>query len=253
MPRQPTTLAKLTRPKLFRVIAHDRLFTRLDQELQNHPLVWIAGPPGSRKTALAASYAEARRLPNIRYQVDGGDAEPATFSHHLTIAGQAAAGRKRLGLPVFTPEYGPDLPGFTRRYFGELFAGLPTTTTLVLDNYQEVSADSSFHNVIQGAMIELPPGINLLVISHTPSMSFLRTADMSSRGARIPHQAALRVEKWLLCAEPVKMSSPGITRACGGVSNISLDPHPMVAIRLWPEGPWVRDMTGRWRDEVRLR
>ena len=168
MPRQPTTLAKLTRPKLFRVVDRDRLFTRLDQERQGRPIVWIAGPPGSGKTALTASYIEARGLPNIWYQVDGGDADPATFFHYLTIAGQAAAGRTRLRLPVFTPEYAPDLPGFTRRYFRELFAGLPTTTTLVLDNYQEVIADSSFHNVIRGAVIELPAGINLFVISHTP-------------------------------------------------------------------------------------
>ncbi|MDF0673956.1 MAG: BTAD domain-containing putative transcriptional regulator [Nitrospira sp.] len=168
MPRQPTTLAKLTRPKLFRVVARDRLFTRLDQERQSHPVVWIAGPPGSGKTALAASYTETRRLPNIWYQVDGGDADPATFFHYLTLAGQTAAGKKRLRLPVLRPEYAPDLPGFTRRYFRELFAGLPTTTTLVLDNYQDVIADSSFHNVIQGAVLELPAGINLLVISRTP-------------------------------------------------------------------------------------
>lgn len=175
MPRQPTNLAKLTRPKLFRVIARDRLFTRLDQERQSHPVVWIVGPPGSGKTALAASYIETRKLSNIWYQVDGGDADPATFFHYLTIAGQAAAGRKRLRLPAFTPEYALDLPGFTRRYFRELFAGLPTTTTLVLDNYQEVRADSSFHNVIHGAATELPVGINLLVISHvSPPQQYAR-------------------------------------------------------------------------------
>lgn len=169
MPRQPTTLAKLTRPKLFRVVARDRLYRRLDQERQSHPVVWIAGAPGSGKTALAASYIETRKLSNIWYQVDGDDADPATFFHYLTIAGQAAAGeKKRQRLPIFTPEYALDLPGFTRRYFRELFAGLPTTTTLVLDNYQEVTADSSFHNVVHGAATELPAGITLLVISHAP-------------------------------------------------------------------------------------
>lgn len=168
MTRQPTTLAKLTRPKLFRVVARDRLYRRLDQERQSHPVVWIAGPPGSGKTALVASYIETRKLSNIWYQVDGGDADPATFFHYLTIAGQAAAGKKRQRLPAFTPEYALDLPGFTRRYFRELFASLPTTTILVLDNYQEVKADSSFHNVIYGAATELPGVINLLVISHVP-------------------------------------------------------------------------------------
>jgi LuxR family transcriptional regulator, maltose regulon positive regulatory protein len=168
MSRQPTTLAKLTRPKLFRVVARDRLFRLLDEERLGRSVVWIAGPPGAGKTALTASYLEARKLPAIWYQVDGGDADPATFFHYLALAGRRAAGRKRLRLPVLTPEFASDLPGFTRRFFRELFTGLRTTTTLVLDNYQEVISESTFHSVIQGAVVELPAGINLIVISHIP-------------------------------------------------------------------------------------
>jgi LuxR family transcriptional regulator, maltose regulon positive regulatory protein len=90
------------------------------------------------------------------------------FSTILALAGRRAAGRKRLRLPVLTPEFASDLPGFTRRFFRELFTGLRTTTTLVLDNYQEVIPESTFHEVIQGAVVELPAGINLIVISHIP-------------------------------------------------------------------------------------
>lgn len=168
MQRQPTTLAKLTRPKLFGVVPRDRLFRLLDEERRNRSVVWIAGPPGAGKTALTASYLETRKLPGIWYQVDGGDADPATFFHYLALAGRTAAGRKTLRLPPLAPEFASDLPGFTRRFFRELFAGLRTTTTLVLDNYQEVTPESPFHGVIQGAMTELPAGIHLLVISHIP-------------------------------------------------------------------------------------
>ena len=168
MPRQPTTLAKLTRPKLFSVVARDRLFRRLDEERRSRSVVWIAGPPGAGKTALTASYLEGRKLPAIWYQVDGGDTDPATFFHYLALAGRTAAGRKRLRLPALTPEFASDLPGFTRRFFRELFTSLRTSTTLVLDNYQEVISESTFHSVIQGAVAELPAGINLIVISHIP-------------------------------------------------------------------------------------
>ena len=168
MKKQPTTLAKLTRPKLFRVVARDRLFRLLDEERLGRSVVWIAGPPGAGKTALTASYLEARKLPAIWYQVDSGDADPATFFHYMALAGRTAAGRKRLRLPVLTPEFAFDLPGFTRRFFRELFTGLRTTTTLVLDNYQEVISESTIHSVIQGAVVELPVGINIIVISHIP-------------------------------------------------------------------------------------
>jgi ATP/maltotriose-dependent transcriptional regulator MalT/DNA-binding SARP family transcriptional activator len=108
---------------------------------------------------------EARKLPGIWYQVDAGDADLATFFHYMAMAAQKAASRKRLRLPVLTPEYLSDLPGFTRRFFRELFTGLPATATLVLDNYQEVVSESAFHSVIKEAVEQLPTGINLIVSS----------------------------------------------------------------------------------------
>lgn len=78
-------------------------------------------------------------------------------------------------LPLLTPEYLPDLTGFTRRFFRTLLASVPATTVLVLDNYQEAAPESIFHTIIQGAVAEFPAGINLLAISRTdPPPQFAR-------------------------------------------------------------------------------
>jgi len=165
----------LSQPRIFNVVDRHRLFTLLDEERASRPVVWIAGPPGAGKTTLAASYAKARGLPAIWYQVDGGDTDIATFFYYMAQAGRKAAGRKRLVLPLLTPEYLPDLPKFTRRFFRTLFAALPATTILILDNYQETVPESIFHIIIQGAVMEFPTGTSLLAISRTdPPPQFAR-------------------------------------------------------------------------------
>jgi hypothetical protein len=56
-----STLAKLTRPKLHQVVPRERLFDTLDR-CRERPLTWVPGPPGGGKTALLASYLQARKL-----------------------------------------------------------------------------------------------------------------------------------------------------------------------------------------------
>lgn len=164
-----SNIAKLSRPNLYRVVARDRLFILLDKECNDHPVVWIKGPPGSGKTTLVASYLEERQLPAIWYQVDGGDSDLATFFYYMRLAGQQASTSKHLSLPLLTPEYLPDLSEFFRRFFRKLFAAIPETSILVFDNYQEMVPTSTFHNAIQGAIAELPKGIHIIVISHLES------------------------------------------------------------------------------------
>jgi hypothetical protein len=108
--------AKLTRPKLVAVVARERLYQLLDDRLA-HPTVWVAGPPGAGTTTLLSGYAESRERPTLWYQLDSGDADVATFFYYLGVAAQGPIiGRRAEPLPALTPEYLPDLAGFTRRF-----------------------------------------------------------------------------------------------------------------------------------------
>ena len=111
MPRRAARLAKLTRPRLHEVLDRRRLFGRLDQE-RARPLVWVVGPPGAGKTALVASYLDARDLESIWLHLDPGDGEVATFFHYLSQSLGASA--RRGPVPVFRPEYRGKDEGFSR-------------------------------------------------------------------------------------------------------------------------------------------
>ena len=144
----------------------ERLFTLLDT-LRVCPAIWITGPPGSGKTTLVTDYLEVRNLPYLWYQLDNGDADPATFFYYLGQAVQGFASARNKTLPLLTSEYLPDLGSFARRFFRELFSCLPASALLILDNYQDVAVESSFHNVIRQALTQVGNGLNLLILSRS--------------------------------------------------------------------------------------
>ena len=92
-----------------------------------HPILWIAGPPGSGKSTLVASYIESRKAPGLWFQADPGDADPATFFHYVRVGVGEIPGRRArdaAALPVFSAEYAGDLPAFSRRFMRELFGAV---------------------------------------------------------------------------------------------------------------------------------
>ncbi|MES9997178.1 BTAD domain-containing putative transcriptional regulator [Desulfovibrio aminophilus] len=176
------TIAKITRPSLSDVVPRERLFRLLDSWMQR-PLVWISAGAGSGKTKLVAGHLNDRKLPCLWYRCDEGDADPATFFYYMGLAAKKAAPRRKVHLPLFTPEYLSGAPAFARRYFEKLYACLadlpaspgPLELVIVLDNYQDVPEGSPLHQVIADGLDLLPEGFRAIVISRSePPPAFAR-------------------------------------------------------------------------------
>src|SRR5262245_41463152 len=163
MPQSPPQLAKTSRPRLYDAIPRERLFSVLDQHLQR-PVTWVAGPPGTGKTTLVATYLEVRKQPALWYQIDAGDADPASFFYYLSIAAASRTQRARQILPRPRTIHTDELAAFTRRFFRQLFSLLPPAAVLAIDNYQE-AADTVLAELLHEACSEIPPRCSLLVIS----------------------------------------------------------------------------------------
>jgi LuxR family transcriptional regulator, maltose regulon positive regulatory protein len=177
-------LAKLSRPRLFRVLNRERLFAALDAA-RDQPALWISGPPGAGKTSLAASYLKARKLPCIWYEVDPGDSDPASFFHYLAQAAPRSRDKRAPSLLALSPEYLVDLPGFTRRFFRILYARLPPTAVLVFDNCNAVQADAPFNEILRDALTEVRKNVRLIMISRSDPPAALARAQANGLIARV--------------------------------------------------------------------
>lgn len=179
-----THSAKISRPSASEAVIRERLFSLLDTCLEK-PVTWLAGPGGSGKSTLVASYLHTRELPCIWYQCDEGDADLATFFYYMGLAAKRVAPRHKKPLPLLTPEYLTGIPTFTRRYFESLYSRLASRSesapcVIVLDNYQDVPADSPFHDMIANAFDTIPNGIRVVVLSRgavPPALARVQASD----------------------------------------------------------------------------
>ncbi|MBI5187422.1 MAG: hypothetical protein HZA01_17075 [Nitrospinae bacterium] len=184
---------KINRPNLTGIARRERLFHLLDTGREK-PITWVSASPGSGKTTLVADYLDARKLPCLWYQVDGGDSDLATFFYYMGLAAKKAAPRYKKPLPLLTSEYFQAIPSFTRRYFEKLFhrllpadlaatgKGRPRAAkkrdsksfTIVLDNYQDVPGPA-FQEMMSGGLDLIPEWVKVIILSRQePPPQFAR-------------------------------------------------------------------------------
>lgn len=172
-PRAPT-LAKLTRPRLHDALPRPRLFERLDAAAASRPIVWVGGPPGYGKTTLVASWLQARERRHLWYQIDPGDAVPATFAHYLELAAEPFI-RRRGPQALFPPQPQQDLVSFSRALFRDLFALLPADCVVVLDNFHDARTTPEARAALAAGLEEMPEDRTLIVVSRgEPPPEFAR-------------------------------------------------------------------------------
>lgn len=162
--RSRTPLGKTTRPQLSEILPRERVFALLQQSADTM-LTWVSGPPGSGKTTAVASWLDHAPQRCLWYQIDEGDADPATFFYYLGLAAADLEEGEHAPLPLLTPEYHAGLLAFTRRYAQELYARLKPPFVIVFDGYHEVPASSPLHEAMREALRELPPGGRAIVVS----------------------------------------------------------------------------------------
>src|SRR5205814_1357732 len=73
------------------------------------------------------------------------------------------------------------LPTFTANYFRDLFGRLRRATVVVVDNYQDVSADGKLQQLLQHGFAEIPAGISVIVISRVEPPAAYARARASGR------------------------------------------------------------------------
>jgi LuxR family transcriptional regulator, maltose regulon positive regulatory protein len=209
----PAGMPKITMPCMPTSYPRQQVFTRLDH-LAACALIWISAPAGYGKTTAASGYLRERRWPTIWYQCDEDDADIGSFFHYLTLARQSLLDG---ALPAFAPEYLEALPTFCRNFFRHWFAGLPTGSTLLLDNWQDVPANASLTHLLPVITDQVPPHVQLIVISRNePDASLSRLASSDRMGR-------LDVTDLQLSREETEVVAQLQASACGRPAPIDVE------------------------------
>lgn len=161
---KPVRMAKIIPPRIRKVYPRKRLLRQL-QEASDLAVVWISAPAGSGKTTLIADYLANRNQTCLWFQLDSGDADPATFFHYLGLAAENLSPHQHIPMPRLSPGHLSGLPTFTRHYFKTLYLRLKSPAVLVFDNFQELPADAPLHALFSEALAGISEGLQIIFLS----------------------------------------------------------------------------------------
>ncbi|MGR8935382.1 MAG: hypothetical protein ACU837_13475 [Gammaproteobacteria bacterium] len=157
-------IAKISSPPVQDILPRERLFKLLDTQNAS-PLIWIYGPPGAGKSALAASYFVRSKRQCLWYRIDAGDNDVATFFYYVNHALKKAYPRRRINLPLFSVDSTDSFETFARTYFRQLFSYLDGGDAVVFDNCHELQDDALLLTALTIAADEMPLGNKIFCIS----------------------------------------------------------------------------------------
>lgn len=157
------SVAKITKPVTRGAFLRTRLFDLLNHT--NAQVSWIAGPPGSGKTILAATYAEQSKKPCVWLRLDEADADPASFFLHLTHAVATAGLAETTPLPRLAPEQLLNVPVFARQFFRALCQSTASGRLIVVDDLHELPEDTVVSSLLSILVQEVSRGTRVLLLS----------------------------------------------------------------------------------------
>lgn len=221
---RPAHIAKISPPRLPRILRRERLFGELGEALRA-PAVWVSGPAGSGKTTLVASFLEAQQLPVLWYQIDPQDADLATFFHYLGAAARRATPRKRGGLPHLTRGYLAGLEEFAQRFFEALCQRLDGPGVLVFDDCHRLPVEAPLYQVLGEVLARLPGGVSAVFISR---------GEPPAGWARLRANQALRVLGW----EQLRLTREETLALSGLLAGRELPEDSLEALHAQVQG-WV--------------
>jgi LuxR family maltose regulon positive regulatory protein len=144
-------------------IVRQQLIDQLNQGATGR-LCLISASAGSGKTTLAASWAEQSQRPVAWISLDQGDNEPTRFLAYLLAALHALQpeSERQSSAP-----HQPHLPPLNEAVLTHVINEITrhsTAFSLVLDDYHLIT-ESRIHETVAFILDNMPPGMNLLIIS----------------------------------------------------------------------------------------